>query len=79
MNIKAECWNCKKELEIKHTHSDPLSAITIEIEPCNNIDCYDCKECESDQENKRLKKIIDDIEPKLLDIKDSLNRVLPIE
>ena len=60
MNIIVICSGCKRELEIKEvsTRMNGLNDITVEISPCNNIDCYDCSKCEElsnlKSENKKL-------------------------
>jgi hypothetical protein len=54
MKIEINCSNCKADLEIKDKCINTLGDLTIEVSPCNNIDCYDCKDCETDEENKKL-------------------------
>ena len=48
------CKKCRKELkEIINVH--PIEGVVVDVEPCKNVDCYDCSKCEVEQENKKLK------------------------
>jgi len=78
MNTEIKCSNCKKDLEIKYIHTtmDGLYNITIEVTPCNNIDCYDCGKCEvsdlAEKENKELKNEIQKLTVKIESAQDEL-------
>ena len=45
MRIEARCSNCNKELQIKRSQPslNPFGDISLEIEPCVNIDCIEKK------------------------------------
>ena len=65
MEIKIYCSKCKKELLVKDIFQDTLQNIIIQIESCNNMDCYDCSKCEeitiAETKIKQLKKSLDNI------------------
>ena len=54
MKIEIKCSGCKRVLAERNVYlTFPAdTAITIEVKPCNNIDCYDCSVCDELQELK---------------------------
>ena len=64
MQIIVKCSSCNKVLN-NEAHFDPMDDMIINVKPCNNIDCFDCGKCETEQENKKLRE-------KIAAIKDAL-------
>ena len=46
MNISFRCNKCKRELKVDTQTSPNLQDIIYSITPCDNTNCYDCKNCE---------------------------------
>ena len=57
MKIISICRSCHKELRTEIT-INPLNDIVLSVEPCGDIDCYNCKECEIEQLNEKLEEEI---------------------
>ena len=55
MNIVIKCGKCGLHLPIKETHVNVCSDVEVRVEPCTNIDCYNCSECETDKKLKAIK------------------------
>ena len=46
LSISLECSKCGKPLSFLYPTITSLGAIRLRVEPCNNMDCYDCSKCE---------------------------------
>ena len=53
MRIECKCKKCGKELNT-NINLNTIGDLIIEVIPCGNIDCYDCSECEVDQNCRKI-------------------------
>ena len=61
MNLIIKCSQCHKQLNIRDGVINSLGEVAVVVDPCTNMDCYDCSKCELEKENKSLKKHLDTI------------------
>ena len=72
LSTTVRCGKCKKELEITDAYASYNTGVTVEIEPCSNLDCINCKECEEVDTQKRYKKEADELKKIIKDAKEIL-------
>ena len=69
MNIFIKCNSCKKELTVVDVTALLTSEVVFHIQPCEDIDCYDCSKCEEvpDLENR-----VSSLNVKLINLREEL-------
>lgn len=73
MNIEIRCNNCDKHLIILNKTLVPgMDTLRLDVAPCGNVDCNNCKDCEDAEVALALKEKNVQLENKLKNMKEHI-------